>query len=914
MYDAREITKLFVFGTNTPSSDDYNSHIRPAAATPAEKHFNMLDYLTSGGGRFALPSLFKSVDTFFSAATIADGTYSLSALQSLLGFTGGLSASVSQYGTGIGSADHAERSYIFGNTTFSLASDMVFSVVGGVRSIQNLTVTANADNFDFTSIPDSFSQYINDYLLEPTLDPYELGRGEVAIKFDGPGKTYTNYSSSDYAAHQAAEADINGSVADGIVSLVKNGGASFFSNITSDKFLAFKTEGLKVVYGTSAADELDSSDAELSFDVYFGYRFAGGEGNDTIDGNDFADRLEGGDGNDELSGWLGADTLVGGKGNDQLWGGVLGDTLIGGEGDDTLDGGLVGQDVAIYDGKAIDYDILRNADDTYTIRHVRGDMTDGTDTLEDIEQVKFSDQTFQLAVNSIRTQRDFALVVDTTGSMSPYIDAVKGQMNNLVNKLLGDGTIDGRISIVGFKDPGETETILSFTSQDDLAARKAAAQAAINGVGVSGGGDYPEGANSGLLHSLKGNAGKFRDTAVARDIAIFTDAEVKDTWLADEVAMYADDIGVTISGMASARTAGVAVTEFSFSAAADGKVPAPVRIFSILVGPNGWYGSTKTDVEGLAQNGGTFFDTDTLDQLTEALFKIIETPANSAPEITSNGGGDTASLSLTEGIKAVASVAATDVDGDTVSYAIIGGADSTLFTIDSNTGALSFNTAPVFAAPADSDGDNVYDVIVGASDGLTSDTQSLFVTVTESDVTTPPASIGTKNADNLIGTTGNDEIRAKAGNDTVNGGTGDDFITGDAGNDRITAGKGDDSVDGGDGDDVIYGRDGDDLLTGGAGSDRIIGDAGNDRIYGQAGDDELSGGAGMDIFVFGADGGNDTVTDFTIGEDRLNLTQTGLSFSDLLIVSDLDGTTVQFGTTMVFLKSVGSVSASDFIF
>lgn len=49
MYDPIEITKLLVFGTANPSSDDYNQHIRPTDATPASITYNMLEYMTTGG-------------------------------------------------------------------------------------------------------------------------------------------------------------------------------------------------------------------------------------------------------------------------------------------------------------------------------------------------------------------------------------------------------------------------------------------------------------------------------------------------------------------------------------------------------------------------------------------------------------------------------------------------------------------------------------------------------------------------------------------------------------------------------------------------------------------------------------------------------------------------------------------------
>ena len=102
--------------------------------------------------------------------------------------------------------------------------------------------------------------------------------------------------------------------------------------------------------------------------------------------------------------------------------------------------------------------------------------------------------------------------------------------------------------------------------------------------------------------------------------------------------------------------------------------------------------------------------------------------------ITSNGGGDTALVGLSEGQTAVTDVAASGAPGVTITYAITGGADAGRFTINPVTGRLTFLAAPDFEAPADSDGDNVYQVIVSASDGSFTDTQTLSVTVDDRSV------------------------------------------------------------------------------------------------------------------------------------------------------------------------------------
>ena len=105
-----------------------------------------------------------------------------------------------------------------------------------------------------------------------------------------------------------------------------------------------------------------------------------------------------------------------------------------------------------------------------------------------------------------------------------------------------------------------------------------------------------------------------------------------------------------------------------------------------------------------------------------------------APVITSNGGGDTGSVTLPSGQTAVTTVTATDADvpAQTLVYSIAGGADAARFAINASTGALVFVVAPDAHAPTDHDADNVYHVIVRVSDGLLDDSQALSIAVTGS--------------------------------------------------------------------------------------------------------------------------------------------------------------------------------------
>lgn len=114
------------------------------------------------------------------------------------------------------------------------------------------------------------------------------------------------------------------------------------------------------------------------------------------------------------------------------------------------------------------------------------------------------------------------------------------------------------------------------------------------------------------------------------------------------------------------------------------------------------------------------------------------------PVITSNGGGDNAAITVPENVAAVTTVTGLDPDVfDTLTYSISGGGDAAKFQIDTTTGALSFLASPDFESPADANGDNVYDVIVQVTDGVGIDTQTIAVTVANTNDNAPVFSSGT---------------------------------------------------------------------------------------------------------------------------------------------------------------------------
>ena len=102
-------------------------------------------------------------------------------------------------------------------------------------------------------------------------------------------------------------------------------------------------------------------------------------------------------------------------------------------------------------------------------------------------------------------------------------------------------------------------------------------------------------------------------------------------------------------------------------------------------------------------------------------------PANNAPPSFTSAQ----TASVTENTSAVYQAAASDPDGNPLTFTIDGGADAALFSITS-AGALRFKTAPDYDLPGDANGDNVYAVTLRVSDGSASATQPVNITVTNS--------------------------------------------------------------------------------------------------------------------------------------------------------------------------------------
>ena len=178
---------------------------------------------------------------------------------------------------------------------------------------------------------------------------------------------------------------------------------------------------------------------------------------------------------------------------------------------------------------------------------------------------------------------------------------------------------------------------------------------------------------------------------------------------------------------------------------------------------------------------------------------------------------------------------------------------------------------------------------------------------------------GSEFGDRLIGDVQNNDIRGLGGDDSLDGLTGDDTMSGGTGNDTYKVesvndvvieiiDQGIDTVDaaidyildanlenlnllegtaalngtGNELNNIINGNSGDNVISGGDGDDSLIGGLGNEssvpgslgKINGTPGSDILTGGNGNDAFIYNniADTG-DLITDFTVGDDKIVVTE-----------------------------------------
>jgi hypothetical protein len=240
----------------------------------------------------------------------------------------------------------------------------------------------------------------------------------------------------------------------------------------------------------------------------------------------------------------------------------------------------------------------------------------------------------------------------------------------------------------------------------------------------------------------------------------------------------------------------------------------------------------------------------------------------------------------------------------------------------SNVGNISFNNDQGGAQTLTLD---LTDAIVSQLVDATAGVDTLYITANDHSFVSTAAAVLSITASSLTSNSnlfivGDDTF---AGDDYILTGDGADTIYGYGGNDTINAGGGNDSIYGGTQADTIYGGAGNDYVEGDGNADIIFGDAGEDTIYGGAGDDTIYGGAGNDnitldagnnVLMFNSLTGADTITDYSVADDSISLSQatfTALTVGVLAggeFVANATGTAVDGNDYIVYNIITGALS------
>lgn len=394
---------------------------------------------------------------------------------------------------------------------------------------------------------------------------------------------------------------------------------------------------------------------------------------------------------------------------------------------------------------------------------------------------------------------------------------------------------------------------------------------------------------------------------------------------------------------------------------------ASIELGSEVVSGQGTLTINNLDITAAskAADGSTIIKTVTGAGTTvETVTPVPAKPVNTAPIIDSDGGAAQVTLHVDENKTNVTTVHAKDAEAASLSYSIVGGADSTLFKIDQTTGALSFKAAPNYEAATDANHDNIYLVTVRASDGSLYADQAISIAV--DNVNEAPMVAATSKALNLVqgAMTANISIGAsdpdgdalsyalKAGASPAHGkvvfdaasgsfiytatdasfigkdgftilvsdghgGTVEqvvdvaidtriDTYNGTAGADLRYGSQFIDHMNGGDGSDFFRGADGNDVLHGDGGNDTLFGEGGDDTLYGDDGNDLLYGGVASDALYGGA--GNDKL-DGGEGADRME----GGTGDDIYYIDNAGDVVVEYaneGTDTVYTTINYTLSAN----
>lgn len=827
-------------------------------------------------------------------------------------FNGGADSDTLVYDmTGLSSTGSLNMDMSLGTVTFDGSTDS-FSSIENLRTVGSQNVTFNGSNQNNTVETQDGDDQIatgggNDIVFAGAgTNTVDTGSGDDEIIIDptlGGTTTIVDVSGNDtLVIYDRPGLDDGGLVQDGAGNITwtsaRTGSTTTFSagsieNMRwesapgepnpSSTTLSISTASGTIsadgvwVAGTNSADTINMSEATS---VTTGFNaVSGGGGDDTITmnfsnfqygrGGAGADTMTAlGSGRAELRGDAGNDTLTGSTIGDFLFGGDDNDSLIGGAGDDSINGGA-GTDTVVLSGALADYSISISGT---TVTLVNGSETD---TVEDVENFQFSDQTVAFAnLNpSVATRTITFLQGADAGS-------------------LADNTFLDPTAVFSTDGSG-TQLSLTKTNVTDFGGQTVVGTLTGTGFTFDANDDPTGGTVTGSSYSVGGTV--VMTTTELNVSLVQLGTALQNAQNGDFAALQAiyNNVPVNVIGSSGddTRSGNDANDTFTGNGGADdfeGRGGNDTMVGGegndTLRGNEGndslVGGAGRDNLEGGSGN-------DTLDASGDA----SDAASQSFGDIVSPGEGNDTIIGHEQ------AYTTTNHGGVDLIYEGLSSAVTVTFSGTQGSGtATATGKSDTFTFVDHVEGSDFADTFTGSAGG----------------------SGANNDRESWVGEAGNDTINGNGGTDMVQyyleGGQRGVFVDLDAGTALDTYGDLDTLVDiewaqGTSRGDVLGGDAGDNFLNGREGSDFIDMGAGNDWVL---------GGSGSDLFLYS--GGHDVIADFELGVDEIDLSQTGANMAEIqaVIAAGVESTTAVSGTTSVVLTidannslTLGGVTLAD---
>ncbi|RSB96643.1 RTX toxin [Rhizobium sophoriradicis] len=646
----------------------------------------------------------------------------------------------------------------------------------------------------------------------------------------------------------------------------------------------------------------------------------------TITGGAAADTLSGGAGNDVLDGGVGADTLIGGEGADTYivdnagdivteaadegtdtvrtalanyalgsnvenltyigttafvgTGNSLDNTIKGGAGADTLDGNA-GADMLI--GAA--------GNDTYIVDDVGDLVTEGLNAGTDLIKTALSIYTLGNNVENLRYTGSSSF----TGTGNALVNAITGgASNDVLDGGAGNDTLDGGTGddIYIVDSAGDVIKEASGAGTDEirtaLAAYSIAALANVENLTYTGSASFT-GTGNALANIITGGAGNDVLNGGAGADSLIGGAG-NDTYIVDHVGDLvteaADEGADTVRTTLASYTLGSDLEHLTYIGTAafagtgndlDNTITggAAADTLSGGVGNDTLNGGAGADRLIGGTGGDTYIVDHAGDIVTEGASAGTDTVRTTLASYTLGsdvehltyigtaafaGTGNSLDNTITGGAAAdtLSGGAGNDtLNGGAGADRLIGGVGDDTYIVD--------NAGDIVTEAADAGTDTVRTTLAGYT--LGNNVENLTYTGSGNF-----SGAGNALANTITGGAGNDVLNGGAGADTLIGGAGNDTYIVDHSGDMVTeaANAGTDTVRtnlasytlAGNVENLSSIGTGAFAGTGNALNNVIVGGSGSNTLTGGAGNDILTGGAAADVFIYLANWGHDTITNF----------------------------------------------------